>query len=110
MAKSSATEQQQKPDLGGAADLLKDKEWAMKERMQRGRDLLNGPRGQNTAHRMQHIYRALNPDIEYSFEPTPMKPRDFPALTPAQRLHLEVNGYVVIGITLILSLASTAGK
>jgi hypothetical protein len=104
MAKSApAAEAQQKPrgpsgvDLGGAGDLLKDKEQAMKERMQRGRDLLNGPRGQNTAHRMQHIYRALNPDVEYGFEPTPIKPRDFPALTPAQRLHLEVNGYVVIG-------------
>lgn len=98
----AATESPPKPrgpsgvDLGGAGDLLKDKEAALEARMQRGRDLLNGPRGQNTAHRMQHIYRALQPDVEYAFEPTPIPPRDFPALTPGQRLHLEVNGYVVI--------------
>ena len=104
MAKSAATEAAQETprgpsgvDLGGAADQLKDKEAAMRERVQRGRDLLNGPRGQNTAHRMQHIYRALNSDVDYGFEPTPIEQRDFPALTPAQRLHLEVNGYVVIG-------------
>ena len=89
MAKSAATSDE--------AQELKDKEKATAEQQQRGRDLLNGPRGQNTAHRMQHIYRALNPDVEYGVNPKPIPPRDFPALTPAQRLHLEVNGYVVIG-------------
>jgi hypothetical protein len=86
MGKSAAAESRgpSSVDLGGAGDLLKDKQTLMEERMQRGRDLLNGPRGQNTAHRMQHIYRALNPDVEYQFEPTPIPPRDFPALTPAQ--------------------------
>ena len=82
-------------DLGGRS-FADDKKKAMEERMQRGRDLLNGPRGQNTAHRMQHIYRALSQEAEYPFEPTPLAERDFPALTPSQRLHLEVNGYVVV--------------
>ena len=35
------------------------KKKAMEERMQRGRDLLNGPRGQNTAHRMQQCAALL---------------------------------------------------
>ena len=39
-------------DLGGRS-FADDEKKAMEERMQRGRDLLNGPRGQNTAHRMQ---------------------------------------------------------
>ena len=82
-------------DLGGRS-FADDEKKAMEERMQRGRDLLNGPRGQNTAHRMQHIYRALSQEAEYPFEPTPLAERDFPALTPSQRLHLEVNGYVVV--------------
>ena len=72
-----------------------------------GRDVMaaaqTGTGKTHTAHRMQHIYRALNQDVEYGFEPTPIKPRDFPALTSAQRLHLEVNGYVVIGTSRVLS-------
>jgi hypothetical protein len=65
-------------------------------RRKRGQELLNGKRGQNTAHRLQHIYRALDQGAVYPFSPTSMQPRPFPALTPGQRLHLEVHGYVVV--------------
>ena len=68
----------------------------MEARRKRGQELVNSKRGQNTAHRLQHIYRVLEPDAQYPFKPTPLQPRPFPALTPGQRLHLEVHGYVVV--------------
>jgi hypothetical protein len=55
-------------------------------------------RNQDVITRLQHTYRVLSPglDAKYFFEPTPLRPRQFPALTPAERLHLETRGYVVI--------------
>jgi hypothetical protein len=55
-------------------------------------------RRQDVITRLQHTHRVLKPglDAKYSFEPAPLRPREFPGLTPAQRLHLETRGYVVL--------------